>query len=180
MLTADTTLVVTVNVAEVLPAATVTLVGTVATDVLLLARVTTAPPVGAAPVRVTVPVDGLPPVTLVGFSDTDEAEIVTGAVTVRVALRVVPLGYVPEIVTCVLLVTATVVTENVAVVCPVGTVTLPAETCATAVLLLDNAMVAPPVGAGPVRVTVPLEAVPPETLAGFSDTELSAIVAVPP
>lgn len=92
VLTADTTLVVTVNVAEVLPAATVTLVGTVATGVLLLDRVTTAPPAGAAPLRVTVPVDGLPPVTLLGFSDTDDADTVTGAVTVRVALRVVPLG----------------------------------------------------------------------------------------
>jgi hypothetical protein len=78
------------------------------------------------------------------------------------------------------LVTATVVTEKAAVVCPAGTFTLPAETCATAVLLLDSVTVAPPVGAGPVRVTVPLEDVPPVTLAGFSETELSAIVAVPP
>jgi len=92
VLIADTTLVVTVNVAEVFPAATVTLVGTVAADVLLLVRVTTAPPVGAAPLRVTVPVEGLPPVTLLGFSETDDAVTVTGAVTVSVALRVVPVG----------------------------------------------------------------------------------------
>jgi hypothetical protein len=92
VLTADTTLVVTVNVAEVLPAATVMLVGTVAADVLLLERVTTAPPVGAAPLRVTVPVEGLAPVTLLGFSDTDDAVTATGAVTVSVALRAVPVG----------------------------------------------------------------------------------------
>ena len=92
VLIADTTLVVTVNVAEVFPAATVTLVGTVAADVLLLVRVTTAPPVGAAPLRVTVPVEGLAPVTLLGFSDTDDAVTATGAVTVSVALRVVPVG----------------------------------------------------------------------------------------
>jgi hypothetical protein len=92
VLTADTVLVVTVNVADVLPAATVTLVGTVAAAVLLLERLTTAPPAGATPLRVTVPVEGVPPVTLVGFSETDDAVTVTGAVTVRVALRVVPLG----------------------------------------------------------------------------------------
>jgi hypothetical protein len=56
----ETTLVVTVNVAVVSPAATVTLPGTCA-DVLVLNNVTTAPVVGATPFRVTVPVDGLPP-----------------------------------------------------------------------------------------------------------------------
>jgi hypothetical protein len=44
-----------VNVAVVLPAATVTEEGTVAVLVLLLDRVTTVPPVGAATDRVTVP-----------------------------------------------------------------------------------------------------------------------------
>ena len=63
-----TALVLTVNVALLAPAATVTLAGTVAVDVLLL-RVTAAPPVGAGPLSVTVPVeDCTPPVTVVGFS----------------------------------------------------------------------------------------------------------------
>ena len=44
-----------VNLALVLPAATTTLDGTVATPVLLLESVMTAPPEGAAPLRVTVP-----------------------------------------------------------------------------------------------------------------------------
>jgi hypothetical protein len=51
----DTVDVATANVALVLPAATVTDEGTVATDVLLLDKDTVAPPVGAALLNVTVP-----------------------------------------------------------------------------------------------------------------------------
>ena len=56
----------TVKVALVAPAATVTLAGVV-TDAELSESATTAPPVGAGPVKVTVPCDELPPMTLVGF-----------------------------------------------------------------------------------------------------------------
>jgi hypothetical protein len=67
-----TALVLTVNVALLAPAATVTLAGSVAVDVLL-ERETTAPPVSAGPLSVTVPVeDCAPPVTLVGFSASEE------------------------------------------------------------------------------------------------------------
>ncbi len=69
---AVTALVLTVNVALLAPAATVTLAGTVAVDVLLLERETVAPPAGAGPLSVTVPVAGDPPVTLVGFSVSEE------------------------------------------------------------------------------------------------------------
>jgi hypothetical protein len=72
---AVTALVFTVNVALVAAAATVTLAGTVA-EALLLERVTTAPPLGAGPLRVTMPVEGDPPVTLFGLSATEES--VTG------------------------------------------------------------------------------------------------------
>src|SRR5437588_679708 len=63
-----TALVLTVNVALLAPAATVTLAGTVAVDVLLLVRVTAAPPAGAGPLSVTVPVEEDPPLTAVGLS----------------------------------------------------------------------------------------------------------------
>ena len=68
---AVTALVLAANVALLAPAATVTLAGTVAAAVLSLIRETAAPPLGAGPLRVTVPVDGDPPVTLVGLSATE-------------------------------------------------------------------------------------------------------------
>ena len=63
----ETARVETVKFALVAPAGTVTVLGTVATFVLLLLRLTTNPPDGAGAVRVTVPVLLLPPTTLVGF-----------------------------------------------------------------------------------------------------------------
>ncbi len=87
---AVTALVFTENVALVDPAATVTLDGTVA-EVLLLERFTVAPPVGAAPLRVTVPVEGDPPVRLLGLS---VVEVRVGldeeGITVREAVIVTP------------------------------------------------------------------------------------------
>ena len=63
--------VVTVKVRLVVPAVTVTLAGTVAAAVLLLESATTLPPDGAAADSVTVPVDDVPPVTVMGLSDSD-------------------------------------------------------------------------------------------------------------
>jgi hypothetical protein len=79
----ETFRVVTVNVADVWPAGTVTLTGTVAVAVLLLLSATSVPPVGAPPDKVTVPVEfAEPPFTTVGDNDNDARE--TG-VTVNVA-----------------------------------------------------------------------------------------------
>src|SRR2546427_4201225 len=69
----DTGLVLTVKVALVALPGTVTLAGTLATPGLLLDRLTTAPPLGAGPLSVTVPVEELPPVTLVGLRLSDES-----------------------------------------------------------------------------------------------------------
>ena len=69
---AATALVLTVKDALVAPAATVTLERTLATVVSLLESVTCAPPVGAGPLSVTVPVEEFPPVTLVGLSVKEE------------------------------------------------------------------------------------------------------------
>ena len=80
-----TAAVVTVNVAVVAFGAIVTLAGTLAAAVLLLPSVTTAPPAGAGPFSVTVPVDELPPRTDVGLKDT---ELSVAAVTVKVAVLV--------------------------------------------------------------------------------------------
>jgi hypothetical protein len=68
-----TTLVAAANVALVAPAATVTLAGTVAVEVLLLDSVTCAPPVGAAADKVTVPVEPFPPTTVEGLMLTDDS-----------------------------------------------------------------------------------------------------------
>jgi hypothetical protein len=65
-------LVFTVKFALLAPAATVTLAGALAAA-LSLESITCAPPVGAGPLSVTVPVDCAPPVTLVGFSVTEES-----------------------------------------------------------------------------------------------------------
>jgi hypothetical protein len=88
----ETERVVTVNAALAEPAATVTLEGTVATFVLLLESVTTAPPEGAAPLKVTVPCEDTPPTTLVGLraSDANVPSPAEPGFTVSVAKRPVP------------------------------------------------------------------------------------------
>jgi hypothetical protein len=77
-----------VKVAVVAPATTVTLAGTWAAAVLLLVRLTTAPPAGAGLSSVTVPVEETPPSTVAGLTLT-VLSAATGAVTVKVAFLVV-------------------------------------------------------------------------------------------
>ena len=67
--------------------------------------------------------------------------------------------------------TGDVLTLKVAVLAPAGTVTL--EGMLAAPLLLESVTCAPPAGAGPLSVTVPVEnCAPPTTLDGFSVNEV--------
>jgi hypothetical protein len=173
---AVTALVVTVKVALVAPAGTVTLEGTCAVVVLLLESVTCAPPDGAAPLSVTVAVeDREPPTTLEGLSPRDATVGGGGGITVSEAVLVTPPKD-AEMVTDVEAVTALVVTVKVALVAPAGTITLEG-TCPAAVLLLESATCAPPDGAAPLSVTVPVEdSEPPTTVVGLNANEESDTV----
>jgi hypothetical protein len=89
-----TALVLTVKLALLAPAATVTLDGTLAAAVSLLESATSAPPVGAGPLSVTVPAeDCAPPITLVGFNVSEDSVGAGGGAgaTVSVAVRLTPL-----------------------------------------------------------------------------------------
>jgi hypothetical protein len=156
---AETGTVFTVKVALFAPAATVTVAGTVALETLEV-NVTAAPPVEAGPVRVTVPVDGVPPATDVG-------DKVSDASPAAVMLRVAFADEVPRVavrVAVVAVATAEVVTVKVALVAPAATLTV-AGTVAL-VVLDESATAMPPVGAALPRVTVPVADVPPKTVVG--------------
>lgn len=148
-----TAFVVMVKVADVAPAGTVTLAGTVPRVVDEDARVTTAPPVGAALVNVTVPVTGTPPVTAVTMVVRVD-KTATGGVTVTVAVPLEPLVE-AVMVAFVLATTEPAVTVKVAVRAPAATVT-ETGTLATAALLDERLTTFPPTGALVERVTVPV------------------------
>jgi hypothetical protein len=164
--------VLMLNVALVAPAGTVIHAGT-NTAARSRERFTFAPPLGAAAVRVTVPVavTWLPPTSEVGAMDRLETETDGGVgLTVRNACEVSNCRL-PLIVTSVLVVTVDVVTGNVARVAPAGTVTV-AGTDAMAWLLRSGTDV-PPLGAGVSMITVPVEELPPTTPGGSSVTARS-------
>jgi len=152
-------------------AGTVTLAGNVATPVLLLVIDTVAPPLGAALFNVAVPVEPFPPTTLVGLMAIAEMVTVGGGggdagVTVSDADAVAP-PKLPVIVAGVDALTALVAMVKLALVAPAGTVTL-AGTVAAPVLLLESDTAAPPLGAALFNVAVPVELLPPTTLAGLT------------
>lgn len=165
------------KLAVVLPAATVTLEGRRICELQggggFCARDsdTSLPPDGAALLRLTVPVELLPPVTLLGLKLIDE--IGTPGVSVREACTVL-FPRVAVITTVVLLRTnPLVVTGKVALVAPAGTVTLPGTIIKE--LLLLNPTAAPPGGAAPLKVTVPVDVPPFEIVVGFSVSDDSVI-----
>jgi hypothetical protein len=162
-----TAFVETVKFALEEPALTFTLAGTVATAASLLVSVTTVPPLGAGPFRVTVACAGLPPITAVGAR---VREVGVAALTVSDALLLTP-AYETVMETTVLLATGVVTTKKLAVFELAGTTTLlGAVATAGSPELMDT--VRPPKGAGPVSVTVASDGVPPVTVKGENDSRL--------
>ena len=160
------TLVVTINVFDVLPGPTVTLAGTEAIVAFELPSVTTIPPLGAAADNVTVPVTELPPMTLVGVRRSEASAGSGGGggggaeSTVNVAVLVTP-SYSAASVTRVVVPTADVAMPKVVDALPCATVTLPGTETALSELVSET--VAPLVGAADVSVTVPVDDPPPTT-----------------
>jgi len=112
--------VVIVKFAEVVPASTVTLAGTVVEGDMPPPSETKIPPAGASPLRVTVPVTLFPPTRVAG----DRLKLVsTGVLIVNVAV-LETLFSDAVMIALTVLVTAVVVTLNVAVLCPAGTRTV--------------------------------------------------------
>jgi hypothetical protein len=157
--------VLTVNVAEVAPAATVTEAGTVAAFVLLLESATARPPVGAALPSVTVPVAEAPPVTVLGEID---SAFGMAAHTLNEPVAVLPLA-VALMETNRLEATGFVEVEKSALLEPEGIVTLVNKGCADeASLVVKETTVS--TGAAPFKVTVPVVVPPPYKLPGFKLT----------
>jgi hypothetical protein len=160
-----TEVVVTANCALVWPAATATAATTCAAAISLVSA-TVSPPEAAGPLKVTVAVVAVPPVTVACVSTMD---VTVGAFMVSAAVCGTP--YVAVMVACVEALTAAVVTWNVAVDWPAATVAV-AGTVAELLLLASITVAA--AAATPLSVTVPVDAVPPVTAAGFNPTEVSA------
>jgi hypothetical protein len=157
-------------VAEEAPAARETDAGTV--TALPAESVTTAPPLGAAPVSLTVPVAVRVEMIVIAFEVTEE---IAAGLTVNDAVFV-ELNVVALIVTLASLATWFVVTENVAVFAPEAIVT-DAGTCAATVLSDESVTTWPPEGAAAEIVTVPVDFTPPTTEVGLSVTPVNVVAA---
>jgi hypothetical protein len=161
-----TPLVETAKGALAWPAGTVTEPGTVAAWAPL-ERLTMTPPAPAGPDSTTVPVDGLPPVTLVGFK---LSETSVAAVIVRFADWDTPFNE-PVIAAVVVEFTGLVDTENLALDFPAAMLTEPGAVAAA--LPLARVRFTPLGPAKPVRETVPVDELPPCTEVGDRLSEAS-------
>ena len=153
--------VLTTNVADTLPEGIVTDAGTVA-EPTLDDSFTTMPVLGAGPERLTVPVELVPPTTLVGLS---VRLVNTGGFTVRVVVTLMLFNVAVKVMVFTVA-TAVVFATKLAV-------WLPADINTVAGTMTDlselvSLTVAPPLGAGPLSPTVPAEELPPETELGFT------------
>jgi len=153
---------VTVKVVEVAPDATVTNAGTVAAEVFELESVTRAPPIGAAAVKMTVPVPDWPLTIMLGAETPLRA---AGAgLTVRPNVSLTPVRDAVKV-TGVGVATPPAVTGNVVEVEPCGTVTVDCIVTSTGAEL--RLIVVPPLPAARVNCTV--QVVPAD---GLIDVEL--------
>jgi len=153
----------TTKVTVALLAGTVTLGGAGETVGLLLARLTTIPPAGATPLRVTVAID-IPPRTIWNGLSVRAVSTGGGGATVSVAVRLTPAS-VAVIVVCPAAFPG--MEMGALVVLPAATVTL-AGTGATCGLLLVRLTTTPPGGAIPLSVTVAVDVPPTIIWSGFS------------
>ncbi len=163
--------VVTEKVAELAPCATVIDVGTLAAKEFELESVTTVPPKGAVPVRLTVPVLVLPLTIVAGLTEM-LLSAGGGGLTVSPAVMLT-LAKEAVKVTEVEVVTLPVVTENVADVEPCGTAT-EAGTAAAVEFELESDTSTPPEPAAEVRVTVPVPGWLLTIVVGLTEMPLSA------
>ena len=126
-------------------------------------KLTIIPPVGAVPLRVTVHVEDVPPVTEVGETVNVDRD---GGVTVSVVVtNGEPLLAV--IVALTLVAVGVVLIVKLADVAPAGTVTLVGVDAYA--LLEVSGTVDPPEGAAPFKVSVPVDEFPPTTEVGATD-----------
>ena len=144
--------VVMSKIAELVPAGTVTVAGTLAFVDLLLIRVTTAS-LGVILLSVTVPTELEPPITDVGSKASDESAADVDAVTTTVADLFTP-EYVAMMLPRVIALTVFVFTEKFAEDRFAGTITEPGTSAAE--FALTKLTTAPFTGAGRVRVTAPI------------------------
>lgn len=169
---AVTDVVAMVKLALVDPAATVTFAGTdVAVE--LSESETSAPPLGAAALSVTVPLDELPPTTLLGLTDTVESAALGGGEEPAVTSSSACFPGLPArsakmfMLNCEL--TGLVTMVKVALVAPAGMVTLDGIVATVAGAGVESATTVLPL-CGALSVTVPVDGLPPATLVGLTET----------
>lgn len=136
----------------------------------MLWRFTANPPPGAFPLSVTLPVAVCPYPRLAGLKD---SRTTTGGPTARVAVWAFPLGRVAVMLALAFALCGDVPVVNVVAVAPPAKLML-AGTVATLVRLLASVAVRPAGGAGPLRVSVPVELMPPVTDAGLNVNDAMA------
>jgi hypothetical protein len=158
--------VVTLNVALVAPAGTVTETGTRKAAVLLAASDTMIPALGAGPVSLAVPVAERLPVIDVGLTDT---ELSATGLSVIVVDREVPLNA-ARTVKAVAVLTKPVLMLIVLLVLPAGMVIVPGSGKIDA-LPPESVTTAPAPAAVPLRVTLSLTTEPPDADVGLNTTE---------